>query len=152
MTAGEQTHSAFAGFTNELTLLVNGVETGIQGLNNQTSAYGDSLVLGNVLAGDVLVFKMVNLVPGNVGPWYSNKSLNSDGVQHVYSAPWAGDGTIPAGICVSFEDLDLGGDFDYTDLAFVFTNVTATQVPEPGTLALLGLGIAGLTAAHRRKA
>src|SRR6478609_1889513 len=41
-----------AGFTNELGMRVNGVPTGIFGLNNQTSAVGDSLNLGSVQAGD----------------------------------------------------------------------------------------------------
>jgi hypothetical protein len=37
-------------------------------------------------------------------------------------------------------------------LGFRVENVTANAVPEPGSLALLGLGIAGLMLAQRRKA
>ncbi len=139
-----------ASYTNELTMLVNGVATGIQGLNNHSSAFGDFLDLGTVSAGDVIVFKMVNLSPGTVGPWYSDKSLNSDGVNHVYSTDYTGGVLVPAGTYVAFEDLNGGGDFNYNDLSFVFTNVrTSTNVPEPATPALLLA--AGLAAAALRR-
>ncbi|MFT3736796.1 MAG: DUF4114 domain-containing protein [Rhodocyclaceae bacterium] len=143
-------YGSTAGYTNELTLLINGVETGVQGLNNKTSAYGASLVLGYATAGDTLVFKMINLAPGGVGPWYSDKSLNWDGVNHVYSTDFAGDSVISAGTFVAFEDINGGGDFNYNDETFVFTNV-ATQVPEPMTLLLTGLGIMGVVASRRKK-
>lgn len=143
-----------AGYTNELTMLVNGVASGIQGLNNQTSSVGDSLVLGSVTAGDVIVFVMVNLSPGNVGPWYSEKSRNSDGTNHVYSTDFAGNGTVPAGVYVGFEDLDAGdgSDFNYFDETFVFTNIAvSTGVPEPGSLALVLGALAAVGAARKRK-
>jgi hypothetical protein len=138
-------YGSTAGYTNELTMLVNGVATGIQGLNNHTSPHGLALNLGSVNAGDILVFEMINLSPGGVGPWYSDKSMNSDGVNHVYSTSFAGDFAIPAGTFVAFEDLPNGGDFNYNDETFVFTNVSTT-VPEPATLllAVLGLGLMGL--------
>jgi hypothetical protein len=145
-----------ATYTNEITLLVNGVATGIQGLNNKTTKNNTALTLGTVQTGDSLVFKLVNIVPGTgVGPWYSQKSLNSDGINHIYSSAWAGDRALPAGTFVAFEDLPKGGDFNYNDISFVFTNVATNApakgtVPEPGSLALLGLGIVGFAASRRK--
>ena len=138
-----------AAYENELTMLVNGVATGLSGLNNKTSVYGQSFNFGEVVAGDSLVFVLTNIVPGSIGPWYSQASMNSDLVNHVYSAFYAGDAELSAGTYVSFEDLPNGGDFNYNDISFVFSNV-ATDVPEPASIALLGLGMLGVAMARRK--
>jgi hypothetical protein len=146
-----------ASFTEVIGLRVNGVPTGIEGLNNQTSAIGQSLILGNVTAGDVLTFyDRILLPPSGVNTWFSNKALNSDGLQHIYStSATAGQiaASIPAGIYIGFEDLTprSASDFDYNDVQFVFTNVGMTSgVPEPSTWAMMLLGFAGLGFAFRQ--
>src|SRR4029078_11359211 len=141
-----------AGHSDSIGLLVDGVPTGIIGLNNHTSSLGDSIVLGSVNAGDVLTFFLVDFTSGST--WYSDKSLNVDGnAQHAYSAPYPGPNPpfgfgIPNGTFIGFEDLSQakGGDFDYNDDSCVFTNVAlVSETPLPAALPLWagGAGVIG---------
>lgn len=144
-----------ATYTNELTVLINGTPSAVQGLNNHSSSYGTAINFGHVDAGDSIVFKMPNLSPGGIGPWYSDKSLNSDGANHVYATSFAGDATIPAGTYVGFEDIPVpGADLNYNDESFVFTNVSvSTTVPEPTSWALMlaGLGLMAVQLTMRNR-
>lgn len=53
---------------------------------------------------------------------------------------------------VGWEDR-VGGDYDYNDLIFAFTDppVDRLPVPEPSTLAMFALGFAGLAASQKRR-
>lgn len=138
-----------AGYDSMIGLWVNGVSTGLYGLMNHTSSYGDAFFLGNVSAGDELVFELKVLTTGT--SWYSVAASNSDGKNHTYSTDFGGGGAIPTGTYtyVAFEDLPSLGDVDYNDHQFVFSNIRA-NVPEPFSLILFGLGIAALGFVRKR--
>jgi hypothetical protein len=147
---------ASANNTSDLGMLVNSVSTGLFGLqNNPDPALGTSFVLGFVTAGDVLTFQLRTLNPAQ-GSAFSDPTLNGpfdggNGIQHVYSTAYTATspiigppGVIPAGTTyVGFEDLPGGGDRDYNDLQFVFTNV-AVNVPDPVPGPIAGAGLPGL--------
>ena len=133
------------GLTNLVGVRINGVDGAI-GLSNHGSAYGASFVLGTVSAGDTLVFFID--VDAGAARYYSDASLNSDGANHAWAAPFAGDAFVPAGTNIAFEDLPNGGDFNYRDHSIVYQ---ITAVPEPASWALMAAA-AGLAALRRRRA
>ena len=154
-------HAFFVGSSASLEenigLLVNGVPTGVTGLNNHTSSVGDEVDLGHANAGDILTFLMfIPPAANSTGPftWSSDPSQNSDGIQHIYSTDvvagqaYAGS---PAGTYVGWEDLPHGSsDLDYNDDQYLFVNVRSA-VPEASTWVMMLAGFAGLAfAAFRR--
>ena len=145
-----------ASYNESLGLLINGVDSGIVGLQNHSTAIGGSLDFGTIAAGKTLTFYINVATTGD--KWYSNMALNADGSNHVYSTAYTGGvAGVPVGTYVAFEDLsavaEFHSDYNYFDETFVFTNVgTTPTIPEPGNLALLmaGLGVMGFLARRRR--
>ncbi len=121
------------------------------------SGGGGTISLGNFSAGDQLNFRLEVLNTGNTF-FTGIGANNADGVAHA-SVENLGEGLARIG----FEDLYGGGDRDYNDLVFDFTNTSATAAggsqtnggnianPEPSTIILFGSGLLGLGAWRLRK-
>ncbi len=156
-----------ASYDNQLGMLINGVQSSAGfGLDNHTSPLGLAFDLGHVTKGDTLVFDLKVISLGGLLV-YSDPSKNSaydnggPGLNHVYSTPYSGGSlgnNIPDGTFVGFEDLRGGGDKNYNDEDFVFTNVAsvlsssaAAGVPEPSSIVVFGLGVIGLIGSAIRK-
>jgi len=137
-----------ASYSNDLYLFTDDgiADNDIFIFNNHASPVGSTMNLGAFAAGTELVFRLhVN----DTGTDYFTgaASRNSDGHFHArVQENWAPNTTL-----VSFEDL-YNGPFDFNDLSFSFTNTRTTQVPEPGSILLMGLGLAGAALARRRRA
>ena len=161
-----------AGYMSELFLDgAYGDESGAL-FNNWTTAVGTSLNLGSFAAGTELVFKLVVQQTGHVF-YTGNPNRNPDDLAHAVVSPSNNQ------VMVGFEDMLGGGDFDYNDLVFAFSNVMADDAPggtdvpttgnpgtgsggaggstgsavvdEPSTLLLLGSGLSMLVAVMRRQ-
>jgi hypothetical protein len=143
-----------AGYTVLLGAIVNGIDRGT-GINNQTFSLGQLHDFGAINLGDTIKF-YINVV--TTGQTYTNDPAdNADGVNHLYfslasldQAYGMGLPFTPArrGSYFAFEDLDGGGDFNYTDLQFA---VRIGAIPEPATWAFMILGFGLIGGALRRQ-
>jgi hypothetical protein len=105
-------------------------------------------------------------IPGNFGFYYLNTSGNGEmfytqsmfntlgATKQQFAAFQQGDYTIMGVEDIFSNVLSRGwqpgtADYDYNDVMFGFRSVA--QVPEPGTLLLVGMGLAGLAVQRRRK-
>jgi hypothetical protein len=138
-----------AAFEQEVGVLVNGVQLGGFGLDNKTSAIGQTFTFGNVTAGDKITFIDHVISTGNTFYSLASPIANPDGIQHAYSTLAAAgqiSPLVPAGTYVGFEDILGGGDLDYNDTQFVFTNIAPGPTPGAG---LAGLALLALYGAAR---
>jgi hypothetical protein len=150
----------FAGFTSNLFLFSPANGLGTLFTNNGGSIAGEQINLGTYTAGTELIFGLFVNDTGNT--FYTGAgALNPDQMPHaqVITDPLVDIPVMlallptwnPGETIVGFEDIFGGGDFDYNDLVYSFTNVAVQQVPEPVTMLLVGTGAVGLAVRNRRR-
>jgi hypothetical protein len=154
---GDLTVTYFNGITggDHDVLYLNGTEI----FDNKINSTGNTVDLGSFTAGTVLNFTMTDFGNGGSVPdthtWMMGSGVNnSDGNVHAYVTSDGVDGDGNPVTYVGWEDETTGQpyvDWNYNDLTFTFDNASPAVVPEPGTMALAGLGAASLLIFRRRK-
>jgi len=115
--------------------------------NSKTTPIGSTVSLGTFIPGEELIFKIFVKNTGYSFFSGSNELLNPDKKLHtMVDFDWLNGETY-----LGFEDLYGGGDNDFNDVKFSFSNVTSSpinipvpiinQIPEPNMLFLFLIGI-----------
>ena len=115
-----------------------------------------NLGIGTISLADFPVGFYTNAPLGGSRTWFSEQGLNSDGQDHMV-AFWAieADGSISTErIIIAFEDLRNLGDVDYNDLVVELTipgrvPPPSQDIPEPATVGLMLMGVAGIALRKR---
>ena len=125
------------------------VNGGAEVFPNHSTSVGDTLDLGFFAAGTPLDIVLHVVTTGDF--FHTGAAAgNPDGLVHANVVYDFGE---PGRTFVGFEDIFGGGDLDYDDHMFSFTNIKPA-IPEPGTYALMlaGLGVVGFIGRRRKAA
>jgi hypothetical protein len=133
------------------------------------SVAGATMSLGNQTGLGQIVFGLDDITIGN---HFTNTTADVNNIYHAFITTDYSQfnvGALPVAAAnviqglqnsgqivtyVGWEDRITGqppADFDYNDLIFAFANTVSTPVPEPFTLSLFGVGLAGAALLRRRR-
>ncbi len=121
--------------------------------NKGTASTGDDMTVNNLTSGNNpndknaaatgINFAVVHLT----SDWTIDNTSPFDGSNKILSVLAHGT-VLKAGLYIVLDDGGAGPDDNHDDLVF---RISATPVPEPGTLLLMGLGVAAVGAGARRR-